>query len=102
MEKVGIYYGHLECFMAIWNILWLFCYLVAIWYIFLRFGKVCQEKSGNPGSIAKFLHSIFGASIAIVAALKNLPPEPGSKVLTYLSTMFVTSFKYQKRFLCWP
>jgi hypothetical protein len=22
---------------------------VAIWYIFHRFGKLCQEKSGNPG-----------------------------------------------------
>jgi hypothetical protein len=22
---------------------------VVIWYIFLRFGILCQEKSGNPG-----------------------------------------------------
>jgi hypothetical protein len=23
--------------------------LVALWYIFPRFGLLCQEKSGNPG-----------------------------------------------------
>jgi hypothetical protein len=25
---------------------------VAIWYIFPRFGKLCQEKSGNSGAAA--------------------------------------------------
>jgi hypothetical protein len=41
--------------MAIWNLLWFFWYilspfgnLVAIVYIFPRFGILCQEKSGNP------------------------------------------------------
>jgi hypothetical protein len=41
--------------LAIWNILlpfitilWPFGNLVAIWYIFQRFGLLCQEKSGNP------------------------------------------------------
>jgi hypothetical protein len=34
---VGIFYGH----------------LVAIWYTFPRFGKMCQEKSGNPVSLPK-------------------------------------------------
>jgi hypothetical protein len=39
--------------LGIWNILrpyisWPFANLVAIWYIFPRFGILCQEKSGNP------------------------------------------------------
>jgi hypothetical protein len=50
MENVGIFYGHLEYITALRNILWLFGNLVAIWYIFPRFGKLCQEQSGNPVS----------------------------------------------------
>jgi hypothetical protein len=34
--------------MAIWYILWPFGNVAVIWYIFLRFGKLCQEKSGSP------------------------------------------------------
>jgi hypothetical protein len=37
MEDVGIFYGHL-------------IYFLVIWYIFPRFGTLCKEKSGNPGS----------------------------------------------------
>jgi hypothetical protein len=48
MENTGIFYGHLEFFTAIWYILWPFGNVVAIWYIFPRFGILCQEKSGNP------------------------------------------------------
>jgi hypothetical protein len=36
-------------FMVIWNIFRPFGNVVLIWYIFHRFGIVCQEKSGNPG-----------------------------------------------------
>jgi hypothetical protein len=32
------------------GILWPFVYLVAIWYIFTRFGMINDEKSGNPGA----------------------------------------------------
>jgi hypothetical protein len=49
MVKVGIVYGHLEYITAIWHMLWSFGNLVAIWYIFHRFGLLWQEKSGNPG-----------------------------------------------------
>jgi hypothetical protein len=48
MENVGIFYGHLEYFTAMCYILWPFENLVVIWYIFPRFGTVCQQKSGNP------------------------------------------------------
>jgi hypothetical protein len=56
-------------FMVIWNILWSFGiyiyiyiyglgYVVVIWYIFPRFGILCQEKSGNPG-LSKINRSFF-------------------------------------------
>jgi hypothetical protein len=34
MENVGIFYGHLGYFAAIWYILWPFGNVVVIWYIF--------------------------------------------------------------------
>jgi hypothetical protein len=48
MENAGIFYGHLKYSTVIWYILWPFDNVVVIWYIFTRFGKLCQEKSGNP------------------------------------------------------
>jgi hypothetical protein len=42
MENVGIFYGPLVHFTAIW-------YVFVIWYISSCFGMLCQEKSGNPG-----------------------------------------------------
>jgi hypothetical protein len=48
MEKVCIFCGHLEYITAMWCIFWPFGKLVSIWYIFPVFGKVRQEKSGNP------------------------------------------------------
>jgi hypothetical protein len=50
MEKVGMFFGHWEYISAIRYILWPFGNLVAIWYISLRFGILCQEKSGNPAA----------------------------------------------------
>jgi hypothetical protein len=44
----GIFYGHLVYFTAIWYILWPFGTLLAVWYIFPRFGILNKEKSGNP------------------------------------------------------
>jgi hypothetical protein len=50
MENASIFYGHLEYFTVIWYILWPFGNVVVIWYSFPRFGILCQEKSGNPGT----------------------------------------------------
>jgi hypothetical protein len=72
MEEVGILYGHLGYFTAIWAILRPFgtyTYFVAIWYllhlvicyIFLRFGMLCQDKSGNPGSDRRRENRFFSA-----------------------------------------
>jgi hypothetical protein len=62
IEDVGLFYGLLVYFTAIWSILrpyglfyGLLVYFVAIWYSLLqlgtyfpRFGMLYQEKSGNP------------------------------------------------------
>jgi hypothetical protein len=67
MENAGIFYGHLEYFTVIWNILQSFgifyghlVIFVVISYIFPRFGILCQEKSGNPGFDRFSRPEIFG------------------------------------------
>jgi hypothetical protein len=50
-KNVAIFYGHLEYFTDIWDILYFMANLVHfvfIWYIFSGFGVMNQEKSGNP------------------------------------------------------
>jgi hypothetical protein len=63
--------------MAIWNILRLFSTfyghfgnLVAIWYIFPRFGVLCQEKSGNTKTEDSSENAFLGK--------EQLPPKIGS------------------------
>jgi hypothetical protein len=49
MESVGIYYGHLVCFTAIWSFCLLYgqlLYFGFVWYIFPHFGMFYKEKSG--------------------------------------------------------
>jgi hypothetical protein len=48
MENAGIFYGHWKYSTVLWYILWPFGNVVVIWYIFPHFGKLCQEKYGNP------------------------------------------------------
>jgi hypothetical protein len=50
MEDVGIFNSYLVYLEAIWHILRLFWYILWLLGIFLRFGKLLQEKSGNPGT----------------------------------------------------
>jgi hypothetical protein len=38
----------MEYFTVFWYMLWPLGNVVVIWYIFPRFGLLCQEKSGNP------------------------------------------------------
>jgi Na+/H+-dicarboxylate symporter len=49
MENVGIFMfiGNILLQFGI-HILWPFGNVVVSWYIFPRFGILCQEKSGNP------------------------------------------------------
>jgi hypothetical protein len=51
--NLGKFWRALDCkmvvyFMVILYILWPFGNVVVLWYIFPRFGILCQEKSGNP------------------------------------------------------
>jgi hypothetical protein len=62
MEYVGLFYGHLVYFTAIWYMFVSFgifydylVYFMIIWYIFSRFGMSYEEKSGNPGANVKIL-----------------------------------------------
>jgi hypothetical protein len=48
MKNAGIFYGHLEYFTVVWCILCSFDNVVVVWYIYPSFGKLCEEKSGNP------------------------------------------------------
>jgi hypothetical protein len=55
MVNVGIFYDHLEYFMAIWYYLWPFI-IHSLWSFVVFPNLVCldQEKSGNPdGDILK-------------------------------------------------
>jgi hypothetical protein len=62
MEDVGIFCIHLVHFMTIWYISWSFGNVVVIWYIFHRFGILCQEKYGNPVAIDQctYINATFG------------------------------------------
>jgi hypothetical protein len=52
IENDDTFNGNLHYFNAICNnILRPFGNVVVIWYIFPCFGILCQEKSGNPGSV---------------------------------------------------
>jgi hypothetical protein len=69
MENLGIFYGHLVYFMAIWSILLLLeifyahlVHFVVIWYIFPRFGILYQEKSGNPA----YNHKLYQRAIKYI------------------------------------
>jgi hypothetical protein len=68
------FYGHLEYFTGIWDILWQFGNLVTIWDIFPCFGALCQEKSGNPASQRKDFLTFYFVYIlrAFVAGLPDL------------------------------
>jgi hypothetical protein len=50
VENADIFYGHYEYLTVIWHILWPFGNIMVIWYIFPRFGILCQQKSGNPAT----------------------------------------------------
>jgi hypothetical protein len=48
IEDVGTIYGPLVYFTSIWYILWSFGIFYGYLEYFSRFGKLYQEKSGNP------------------------------------------------------
>jgi hypothetical protein len=48
-ENVGIFCGHFEYFNVSSEQNVMYAYFLMVWYIFLRFGMLYEEKSGNPG-----------------------------------------------------
>jgi hypothetical protein len=48
--KILVYLKGILNIYVIWYMLWPFGNLVVLWYIYLRFGILCQEKSGNLDS----------------------------------------------------
>jgi hypothetical protein len=63
---VGILYGHLEDFTAIWHTLCSCGNIVIIWCIFDCFGILSREKSGNPDRtyVCRYRHfSQFSESV---------------------------------------
>jgi hypothetical protein len=62
MEDVGIFYRHLVYFTGIGYILWPFRIFCGDLEYFHRFGKLFQEKYGNPGSNLEFNLSIYARS----------------------------------------
>jgi hypothetical protein len=95
MEKVCIFYGHLEYILAIWNIFLPFGIIYDIWtfsgnlvYIF----PLCPEKSGNPGPSTTFkfshLHCCESGS-----SVYGCRPEMLTVILLYsLSACSIFSF----------
>jgi hypothetical protein len=67
MKNASIFIGQLEYFTIIWNILWPFGNIVVNWYIFPRFGILCQDKSGNPG--------LCPGGVVYVLVRLRLPPR---------------------------
>jgi hypothetical protein len=47
IDSIGIFYGHLECILAIWYVMWHIGNLLFFWYIFPCFGILYHQKSGN-------------------------------------------------------
>jgi hypothetical protein len=76
MENVGIFYVHLENFMAIWYVLVPFCNLVVIWYSIPLFWFIVRRKIWHPW----YVH--FGKPEApklpaeILLSLLNNSPSP--------------------------
>jgi hypothetical protein len=59
LEKVYIFFGHLEYFMEIWDILWPFGTFCIHLVHFSGFGIMYQEKSGNPAQGVNFATLLF-------------------------------------------
>jgi hypothetical protein len=62
LENFDIFYGHLEYFMDIWDILWPFVTFCVHLVHFSSFGIMHQEKSGNP---------VDGANISPICELES-------------------------------
>jgi hypothetical protein len=71
-ENVGIFYGSLEYYTAIWYILWQFLNVCGNLVYFFHSGVFYQEKSGNPANAISlffcksFMLSKFLATLSVI------------------------------------
>jgi hypothetical protein len=63
---IPTYNSHLVYFIAIRYI------FVVFWYIFTRFGMLCQEKSGNPGMYIVEISIIHIITISLGHQIQSL------------------------------
>jgi hypothetical protein len=56
---VYLFYSQLEYYTPVWCILRPFGNVMALWYIFHHFGKLCPEKSGNLAKKTKKIVKSF-------------------------------------------
>jgi hypothetical protein len=59
MVNAYIFYGHLEYFMEIWDIIWPFGTFCIRLVHFSGFGIMYQEKSGNPAPVYEPLQNVI-------------------------------------------
>jgi hypothetical protein len=76
MKDVGIFYGHLVYFPAI------SVYFMVICYIFSRFGKLYQKKSGNPALEAEVSIDWFAKKYANAAITTHTILIPVEKLFS--------------------
>jgi hypothetical protein len=81
-KLVGIFCGYLDYIMAIWNILWSFVNLVAIWYICPCFGIFNKEKSGNP-TVKSNLNSFPEVKFSSTLHFKAVWNQPTLSIFEY-------------------
>jgi hypothetical protein len=77
----GILFGCLESIMDLWYNLWPFGKLVVMWYILPRFGILCHEISGNPGTdvTRKFPHSFYLGQSGSASCFIPYASKPSNK-----------------------
>jgi hypothetical protein len=68
MKKVGLFFAHLEYITAIGIF---YGHLIYLLHKFPRFGKLCQEKSGNPASDMEMTFNRRFSLIMVTALRKN-------------------------------
>jgi hypothetical protein len=95
MENVGIFYGNFEYYTANWYILRPLGNGVFIWYIFPRFGILCQEKSGNPDA-----NSLTGFTSLCVSSLSFSPRRRSMEHFFLLTRSFSKFHAFLTKLCC--
>jgi hypothetical protein len=94
MEKVGIFFGHLEYIMDIWYILWLFGNLEGIWYISPVLVYCVKKNLATLRTSTTYVLEWFGGHTFL-----SFPPQWG---VFFPSSHYNYNYKLQFfDFRCW-